>query len=92
VQDFSLGEEPAAGEGVLELGFRLPNGQRCMRRFSSSEPIKALYAFVRQQGLGGGPAYVICTQFPRRELSELDQLLGDAGLGSRDMLNVEKKL
>jgi hypothetical protein len=87
LQECELGDEPAAGEGVLELGFRLPGGERCTRRFGSSETVGALYAYVAQQGARGCS---ICTQFPRRELADRGQRLGDAGLGGRDMLNVEK--
>ena len=78
---------------MLELGFRLPSGQRCTRRFGSSEPVRALYAFVAQQGPGaGGPrGCVICTQFPRRELADRAQPLSEAGLDSRALLNVERK-
>jgi ataxin-3 len=46
-QDYNLTEEPVEGApGAVKIQFRLPDGTRDVRRFDSSNPVAAVYAFV----------------------------------------------
>eukprot|EP00951_Prasinocladus_malaysianus_P048747 scaffold661988_cov25-Prasinocladus_malaysianus.AAC.1 len=39
-------DEPAAGAGVLQLGFRLPDGGRLQRRFRLDETVSTVTDFL----------------------------------------------
>lgn len=46
-QKANLPSEPAAGtSGALRIGVRAPNGQRRIRHFNSSDPVRLLYTYV----------------------------------------------
>jgi hypothetical protein len=46
----SVPDEPAAG---ARMQIRLPDGKRVVRRFSPSDPVKILYAFLAVRSNGG---------------------------------------
>jgi hypothetical protein len=87
-------EEPAEGaEGVVTVAFRLPSGGRLSRRFSSSDNVAVLQAWVSQQLLQGGEMrqgqqVVLSTQFPKKQLQP-EQELSAAGVEDRSMLSVQ---
>lgn len=84
----ALGDEPSAGEGVLELAFRLPDNKRLQRRFSCNDPMSTVAVFLRQSGLDM-QRHVIIRSFPRKSLTSMDEALKDAGLGDKEMLIVD---
>jgi hypothetical protein len=87
-------EEPAEGaDGAVAVAFRLPSGGRLSRRFSSSDSVAVLQAWVAQQLLQGGEMrqgqkVVLSTQFPKKQLQP-DQELSAAGLEDRSMLSLQ---
>lgn len=61
-----LGNEPPVGApGALELGLRLPNGQRATRRFEAGQTVGHLAAFAAQQGADMSRHH-LARQFPRQ--------------------------
>jgi ataxin-3 len=85
----ALGEPPeAGGPGVLELGVRLPSGQRHSRRFGAGDSVGHVAAFAA--GLGVDMSrHRLATSFPRSVLADWGQGLRDAGVGNKQVLSVE---
>ncbi|KAL3148824.1 hypothetical protein ABBQ32_001704 [Trebouxia sp. C0010 RCD-2024] len=84
----ALEEEPSAGEGVLELAFRLPNNKRLQRRFRRSDTVSKVAAFLGQSSIDM-QQHVIIRSFPRKSLTSMEETLLDAGLGDKEMLVVD---
>jgi UBX domain-containing protein 7 len=51
LQAFALPEEPSKDGSRIQL--RLPDGKRVVRTFASSNPVRAIYAFVAVSEIGG---------------------------------------
>lgn len=86
----SLGEEPAAeAEGVLEIGLKLPTGERRSRRFADSDTVGHLVAFAVASGADVARGVVLATAFPRRVLGNWEQSLKEAGVGHKEVVVVE---
>ena len=83
-----LGEEPGAGEGVREVGVRLPSGQRHSRRFGAGATVGHVAAFAAALGVDM-PSHRLATSFPRTVLSRWEQPLGEAGVEHKQVLSVE---
>lgn len=80
---------------MLTVAFRLPSGSRLSRRFNSSDTVGVLAAYAAQQMAASGelPAsgkqrVVLSTQFPKKELQQLDEQIGAAGIEDRSILTV----
>ncbi|MEW5318592.1 MAG: hypothetical protein WDW38_009805 [Sanguina aurantia] len=86
----ALSEEPGEGAvGVVELAVRLPNGSRVSRRFHTHDRCSSVYDFIALEH--GLTSHVLSTQFPRKDLSDDETTLQEAGITSRSLLNVEAK-
>ena len=46
LQAYNLQEEPVGGVDVSRIQFRMVDGKKVLRKFSSSDPVRAVYAFV----------------------------------------------
>lgn len=84
----ALGEEPAAGEGVLEIGIRLPSGERHSRRFARTDSVGHVAALAAVHGVDMG-RHRLATSFPRAVLQDWGQPLSDARVGNKQVLAVE---
>ncbi|KAG1656169.1 hypothetical protein FOA52_008708 [Chlamydomonas sp. UWO 241] len=84
-----LAKEPAPGPGVVELALRLPDGQRATRRFEpATDRLSALYTFAAQACATQRGGIVLSTAFPKKDLSDSDTLLVDAGITDAQLLQV----
>ncbi|XP_065196087.1 FAS-associated factor 1-like isoform X2 [Sycon ciliatum] len=91
----SLPEEPSASaSGVYTIGFRVPGGDKLMRRFLATDSIELLFSFAASKGFDQSE-YSILTTFPRKDLTSLTDpghtTLQEAGLKAREMLLLEEK-
>ena len=78
-----LTPEPAAdAKGAVRIQFRLPNGNRKLRRFLESDSVKMLYAFVEEEAKEGqGRKLELRYGFPPTDLSTIrDKTIGEASL------------
>ncbi|MEW5304643.1 MAG: hypothetical protein WDW36_007240 [Sanguina aurantia] len=86
----ALSEEPSEGAvGVVALAVRLPDGGRVARRFHTHDKCSSVYDFIALEH--GLTSHVLSTQFPRKDLSDDETTLQEAGITSRSLLNVEAK-
>ena len=46
LQAYTLPNEPSGGDDVSRIQFRMVDSKRVLRKFSSSDPVRAIYAFV----------------------------------------------
>ena len=46
LQAYTLPEEPTTTDDVSRIQFRTVDGKRVVRKFSSSDPVRAIYAFI----------------------------------------------
>jgi hypothetical protein len=65
--EVSLPDEPAMGPRVQ---FRMPDGKRVVRRFNSSDPVKALFAFLAQSNdeAKQGREFILMAGYPPKDL------------------------
>lgn len=77
--------------GVIELGIRLPHGERILRRFCTSDSVSAVLQYLQSKYPEPRRCAVLSTQLPRRILSDVNQKLRDAGITNRETLVVEWK-
>lgn len=82
-------EEPDVGLGVLSLAFRLPNGERVVRRFKSSACVGDVERFIEslsaQIDMGKN---CLAVAFPPRTLNEASASLLEAGVSDKDTLTI----
>ncbi len=63
-------DEPTAGEGIVQVAFRLPSGQRVARRFCVSDhTVGMMQAFV--SGEMQGRKVTLSTSFPNKVMARL---------------------
>ncbi|CAE8622064.1 unnamed protein product, partial [Polarella glacialis] len=84
--------EPAADEpNKVEFQFRAPDGRRVRRSFLSSHLVGQVYDYVDAELLAAdGEAYRLVSTMPRREYTDRDQSLADAGLQGQCALIMER--
>ncbi|KAG7671896.1 hypothetical protein Ndes2526B_g07181 [Nannochloris sp. 'desiccata'] len=85
-----LGEEPRAGTaGMLEIGVKLPTGQRKSRRFlAATDTVGHVAAFAASLGVDM-KTHRLALSFPRRLLENLEVVLADAKVNDKDVVFVE---
>ena len=82
-ENISLTPEPPAGtEGAVRIQFRMPNGNRVVRRFLKSDSVKILYVFVQSESNNGqGGRLELKYGFPPKDLTGLrEKTIGEASL------------
>ena len=88
-----LDPEPGVDtDGVIEVGLKLPSGERRSRRFNSNDKIGHSAAFVAVECRTDMNNHRLAMTFPRRFLDNLEQTLGEAGLANKDIVIVERLL
>ncbi|KAK3272673.1 hypothetical protein CYMTET_19044 [Cymbomonas tetramitiformis] len=81
-------EEPEVGmAGVVDLGIRLPHGERLTRRFLEGTQTRAVAAFVAAKGVDM-TVHHFETSFPKTTLTADETTLAEAGIRGRSMLMV----
>ena len=78
-----IGDEPEPGNGITQITFRLPSGEKIERRFHYDTPIEILHAFIETKGLNN---VEIVSGFPTKVLSE--GTLQSEGLTPRGLIHV----
>jgi len=88
-----LGEEPTAGTaGVIEIGVKLPTGQRKVRRFlAATHTVGHVAAFAASLGVDM-ITHRLALSYPRRVLENLEVSLADAKVNDKDVIFVESVL
>jgi hypothetical protein len=86
-------EEPAESAECAKVSFRLPSGQRIMRRFLKTAPISEMFAVASASAEAPVSRIDLTTQFPKRSLRDaeggMDLLVKDAQVaGSQIMVIV----
>lgn len=79
----ALGEEPQPGEGVTQITFRLPGGEKVERRFLADCQVEMLKLFLDSLDLGNCE---ILSGFPPKVMSQ--GTLRDEGLVPRGLVHV----
>eukprot|EP00127_Corallochytrium_limacisporum_P005633 Clim_evm12s210 gene=Clim_evmTU12s210 len=83
----ALPPEPEGNDAVV-LNFQMPDRKRLQRKFSKTDPLSALKAYLASQGMHP-EEFVMLTNFPKRTLTELDQDQSLEAVGlNRDMVLV----
>jgi len=86
---YTVVDEPPKGEGVTEIAFKLPDGNRTLRRFHFTEKVDPLFQFLNTKGLRNA---VLRGSFPPRTFERGDQTsLEVAGLTPNANLFVQEK-
>ena len=85
VKNESIPEEPPEGDDTCEISFRY-NNDVFTRRFLNVNTIGQLKSFIRNKI--GVSNISLFTPFPRKVYDDDNQILLDAGLSKREMLNV----
>eukprot|EP00980_Cylindrotheca_fusiformis_P030211 scaffold24535_cov186-Cylindrotheca_fusiformis.AAC.5 len=83
-----LTPEPAAdAAGVVRIQFRLPSGDRCVRRFLASDPVEMISLFVEDVSKDGqGRRAELRFGFPPRDLQTVvDKTIGEASLNGESI-------
>eukprot|EP00541_Cyclophora_tenuis_P008639 CAMPEP_0116559596 /NCGR_PEP_ID=MMETSP0397-20121206/10487_1 /TAXON_ID=216820 /ORGANISM="Cyclophora tenuis, Strain ECT3854" /LENGTH=406 /DNA_ID=CAMNT_0004085389 /DNA_START=1 /DNA_END=1221 /DNA_ORIENTATION=- len=78
-----VGEEPSDG-GRIQL--RMPDAKRMVRKFSSSDTVRTIYAFVAHSSeeAKGGKPFSLMSGFPPKDLEgSIDSTIGDCGLAGQ---------
>lgn len=75
--------------GTLEIGLKLPDGQRKVRRFSIESTVGHVAAFAQSVGLDM-QRNVLVSAMPRQVFLDYNESLIAAGLKDKDMLFIEK--
>ncbi|XP_061167287.1 FAS-associated factor 1-like [Saccostrea echinata] len=87
-------EEPpeSSKEAVARLRFRTPTGDVKLRRFRASEPLRNVLFYLTSEGFHIED-YKILTTFPRRDISQLDEMktLEELKLYPQETLILEEK-
>ncbi|XP_028404725.1 FAS-associated factor 1-like [Dendronephthya gigantea] len=88
-----LPDEPGPDclEPISILRFRMPNSEPITRRFLANSPLKVVLIFVQSKGYLEDQ-YTVVTNFPRKQLSNMDprQSLQSLGLYPQETLFVEE--
>ena len=75
--------------GVLEIAIRLPNGQREMRRFRSSDALASVLNYLAWKG-HDVVGCVLVRAYPRTQLADISASLQSTGVHNMEMLSVER--
>jgi ataxin-3 len=91
---FDLGKEPTAGTAdCIEIGVKLPTGERKSRRFlRNTDTVGHVAAFAASFGGFEMSRHRLALSFPRRVLENLELSLDEANVGDKDVVFVEPKL
>ena len=76
--------------GVLELGFRLPDGKRLQRRFEEAATVGSVLNWLGSSTNININKHTV-TMFPRKVISQHDITLKAAGVSHKEMLSVQLK-
>jgi len=79
----ALAPEPGAGEkGAVRIQFRLPDGNRCIRRFLETHPVEMVYSFVEEKATGSqGRKLELRYGFPPKDLQTVaNKTIAEASL------------
>lgn len=86
LQAYILPEEPTAIADVSRIQFRMVDSKRVVRKFSSSDPVRAVYAFVAQtteEARTTGREFVLMAGYPPIDLlDDIDRTIGDVRLNN----------
>ncbi|CAG9324122.1 unnamed protein product [Blepharisma stoltei] len=82
-----IGPEPENGDNIAQISFRLPNGQKCERRFYATQTVEILYDFVETLDLSD---FEIVINFPLLVLSNKSQTLENAGLFPKSVVHIRE--
>jgi len=87
--------EPDTSEDIVNLVFRMPNGERIQRRFHKNDKLHLVrdWLDLQKKSLGITPnnEFSIETDFPRKVYSEYDTNLGDLFPRNQMLVVVDKK-
>jgi Ataxin-3 len=85
-----LGEEPTAGTAdAIEIGVKLPTGERKSRRFiATTDTVGHVAAFAASLGVNM-KIHRVALSFPRRVLEKLEISLVEAKLNDKDLVFIE---
>lgn len=83
-----LPPEPSAGAiGAVRIQFRLPDGNRAVRRFLQSEPVAVLYTFVNEKCPSPSKILELRFGYPPQDLSDRsNETIQDAKLANESIL------
>lgn len=84
----TLTDEPPAGTpGSCRIQFRLPNGNRAVRRFLDSDPVGMIYAFVESESKDGQGRHLdLRCGFPPKDLQTVrSKTIGEATLAGESI-------
>ncbi len=72
-------KEPEAGEGVINLVFRFPEGQRTQRRFLFTDTIQYVYDFIEtcEIDFECRDSFSLLQTFPRLSLDDKEKTLAE---------------
>jgi len=86
---------PEPQDGIV-LGFRLPNGARLTRKFSTSQTVADLQNFVESKATENNLAdvYSISSDFPKKTFHDQPPslTLAEAGITGRMLLRVQERV
>lgn len=73
-----------SGDGDAAVQIRFASGKRTMHKFSSTDPVSAVYAFVRTHSYNSDPLrlFVLSMAFPVKPIEELATTVADARLAN----------
>lgn len=87
----ALSDEPADGEGITLIRFQLPRGAKVARRFKKTDKLQVVYDFLAIHFDNNNLPinnFIFGTNYPKRDLDNLEMTVEEAGLHPRGMLFV----
>ncbi|KAJ3089522.1 hypothetical protein HK102_006193, partial [Quaeritorhiza haematococci] len=92
----TLPPEPDASEPEsTRLGIRMPSGERVVRRFRATDKIGLLYHFIETLDLSpldDMAEIIVVNTFPRKEFTDMNVTIKEAGLFPSGSVIVEEKV
>jgi len=82
-----IGPEPENGNNIAQISFRLPDGQKCERRFYATQTVEILYDFIETLDLS---SFEIVINFPLVVLNNKSQTLEEAGLFPKSVVHIRE--
>jgi hypothetical protein len=84
-------EEPDAGDGIVSLAFRLPDGDRIARRFACASSIADVEKWLEVAKRLDMRSNCLALAFPPRALADASTSIRDAGITDREVLAVRPR-
>jgi len=92
-----MANEPNAGQGVILVVIRLPDGQQIKRRFTEEEKFETLFKIIQTYDLMTPHGdeiehWSLRTRYPRKKWEDANMTLKDARMGRQAMFFVQEEL